>query len=80
MLNHGSNRDFRKAYRMNKGTFVTLLQLLTVPLLPLPFQIGGAPNGRTAPFIKLSCYLQVSAGGKVSDIGPRHGIATDYAK
>ena len=79
MLTHGSNRDFRKAYRMNKGTFLTLLQLLTVPLImPPPFPISGAPNGRIAPFIKLSCYLRVSAGGKVSDIGPRHGIATDY--
>ena len=56
---------------------MTLLHLLAVPLLPLPFQIGGAPNGRIAPFIKLSCCLRVSAGGKVSDIGPRHSIATD---
>ena len=64
MLTHGSNRDFRKAYRMNKGTFLTLLQLLTVPLImPPPFPICGAPNGRIAPFIKLSCYLRLFNAG-----------------
>ena len=82
IIKHYGDAYFRKAYRMPKEQFFTLLHIILPYLMSTHsshnIKQRGCPNGPVDPAIVLSAALRMAAGGKAYNIGLSHGIATSH--